>query len=652
MNESEKTSQLEKEVAELKEKLQNYERYKALSDASYEAIFLLDKGYCVEANNAGCNLFGYPHEEIVGMYATHVIAEEYRETVKNNIINQYPEPYEVLGLRKDGSKFQAEIQGKNINYQGRNIRVTAVRDITERKAAEQVLIESESKFKAIFEHAGDGIVIGDNEGNIIEVNEGFCKLSGYAKDNLLNQHVKILFSESTLKDRPLRFDLLDIGKTYLIEREIQHKDGSLISIEMNSKRLNEKYYITIIRDLTERKKASEAIEKSNIQLQKALKKAEESDQLKSEFLANMSHEIRTPMNGVVGFAELLNDPLLDDSKRRHYTSIIINNSNQLKRIIDDILEISVLETRQSNVIHTEVNLNDLLLELFAIYDSKAKENKTPIFLNKGLSDDESLLLTDEAKLRKVLDNLIDNALHYTSEGYIEIGYSISSDQQELELYVKDTGIGISKDKQAIIFDRFSQADKRLSRKYGGLGLGLSIAKENVEILKGKLGVDSEPGKGSRFFFTIPFEPVNKKLFSGSSLNKTDNDSNEGLLTVLIAEDEEVNYLYIEALLKHMQLGVVIHHAKNGKEAVDFCRASENVSLILMDIKMPIMDGIQATKEIKKRSPGIKIIVQTAFSDSEKKKLAFDAGCDAYITKPINKTELQKTINQVLSFEKA
>ncbi len=248
------------------------------------------------------------------------------------------------------------------------------------------------------------------------------------------------------------------------------------------------------------------IERLNKDLEKEKRKAEESDKLKTEFINNMSHEIRTPMNGILGFSKILNQPNLTEVKKRQYITIIQNSGNQLMRIVDDILEISKLGTKQVESCYKEVCLNNLLLELFLFFDMKAKENKMPLYLNKGLSDKESVIFTDETILNKILTNLLENALKFTREGFIEFGYKVINNK--IELYVKDTGIGIEQESQKKIFDRFSQEEKSLEQKVGGLGLGLSIAKENIELLDGKITVHSKKGSGTTFFVTIPYKSTN------------------------------------------------------------------------------------------------------------------------------------------------
>lgn len=373
----------------------------------------------------------------------------------------------------------------------------------------------------------------------------------------------------------------------------------------------------------------------------AKEKAVESDRLKSEFINNMSHEIRTPMNGIMGFSQMLNKKNLSEEKREHYINIVNNSSKQLLRIIDDIIEISQLNTQQVKLVKNNICLNDVLLELFSIFDSKAKDNNTPLYLIKPLNDEDSTVLSDESKLKKVLSNLLENALKYTNKGSVELGYKIV--KGELHIYVKDTGIGIPKAKQKIIFERFSRDSDGVANNVGGLGLGLAIAIENVELLGGKIELESELGVGSVFTIKLPNATLNEQSEIYPEKIKSDR-----LPLVLIAEDEEINFLYIETLIKEqLKLNCDTLHAKTGIEAVELCKQDSNICIVLMDIKMPEMDGFEATRAIKKMKPELVVIAQTAYSTIEDQHKAMDAGCDDFFSKPIDEEALGKIMRKYL-----
>jgi CheY-like chemotaxis protein/anti-sigma regulatory factor (Ser/Thr protein kinase) len=313
----------------------------------------------------------------------------------------------------------------------------------------------------------------------------------------------------------------------------------------------------------------------------------------------------------------------------------------LLRVIDDIIEISKLETKQVKLKEEKVNLNDLLLELFSVFDTKAKESQISLHLERGLSDSNSVILLDSLKLHKVLNNLLENALKFTNEGKINFGYKLENNK--LEFFVSDTGIGIPKGKNKIIFKRFSQADKELSKKVGGLGLGLSIAKENVMLLGGDINVESKKEVGSTFRFNIPYKPIISDIKIDN--NKLDDEKE---FTFLIVEDEEINFMFIEILLlDKIKINCRIIHAINGKEAVEICENNTTIDLVLMDLKMPIMNGFEATRLIKKFRPSLPIIAQTAYTSEEDRKKAKEAGCNDFISKPIKKEILKKTINNFI-----
>ncbi|PLX10049.1 MAG: hypothetical protein C0594_05410, partial [Marinilabiliales bacterium] len=378
------------------------------------------------------------------------------------------------------------------------------------------------------------------------------------------------------------------------------------------------------------------LEKANKELHASKQKAEESDKLKEEFINNMSHEIRTPMNGILGFCDFLSDPETSDSQRKEYIQIIKNSGTQLMRIIDDIIEISVLGTKQMEAVNKPVCLNQLLNDLFSIFSKPCTDNNTPLRLKKELTDDESYINSDNSKLFKILSNLIENAIKFTTEGYIELGYSInkSSKPHLLELYVQDTGIGIHPDKQASIFERFSQEEKELSRKVGGLGLGLAIAKENTILLGGNIGVQSGKGEGAKFTVSIPYEKISTK--SDTSDNQICIPNNIEEKVVLIVEDEELNSLYYETLLKKQKkIKFKILNAKKGAEAIQYCK-SLHIDLILLDINLPDINGIEVCKNMQKIRPEIPIIAQTGFVSESEKDQALEAGCSEFITKPVDK----------------
>ncbi len=526
------------------------------------------------------------------------------------------------------------------------IDVTAIKKAeNELKLAKEKAERSDERYRLVNTATGVGIFDWDIISNKVYYSKYYKRQLGYEPyelENTIDVWKNLLHPEDFDKATNYIEEYLKNPKgQYISEFRLLHKSGKYIWILAKAEVLlnEEGKPIRLFgshRNITVRKKAILKLEEQAVELLNAKEQAEESNRLKTEFLNNMSHEIRTPMNGILGFSELLNNPELSDTKKSYFINIIQNSGKQLLRVIDDILEISRLGTRQVKVIEKPVCLNDLLLELFSIFDIKAKENKIPLYVTKGLTDAESTILTDKSKLNKIISNLLENALKFTNKGEIRFGYTLTN--TNLEIFVKDTGIGIVPEKQEIIFDRFSQEEKNLTQNVGGLGLGLSIAKENTELLGGEISVKSKKWEGATFIISIPYNPADKTL-----KEKNRNVSTKEKNTILIVEDEEVNFLFIEILLtEKISFACNILHAKNGVEAIEMCQ-NNTIDFVLMDINMPVMDGLEATKNIKKEFPNLPIVAQTAYSTREDKETALNAGCDNFITKPIDLSKLKDVL---------
>jgi len=378
---------------------------------------------------------------------------------------------------------------------------------------------------------------------------------------------------------------------------------------------------------------------------KAKEKAIESDRLKSSFLANMSHEIRTPMNGIVGFTEFLAKENITPEKRAYYAKIVVQSSHQLLSIVNDILDISKIETGQFVLAPEVFNVNDLIMITFTLFEQRAKEQAISLFPKKALSDSLALIEVDQTKLKQIFTNLLSNAFKFTSQGQISFGYTVK-EKEKLTFFVEDTGIGIQEEFHSRIFQRFTQAENTLSRNYGGTGLGLAITKSLVELMGGQIWFETEVNVGTTFYFTLPYSRKlqNNNLISNSeTTNNMEKNSN---FTVLVAEDEEINYIFIEELLSELNLNFL--HARNGQEAVEMFDSREDIGLVLMDIKMPVMNGYDATRAIKNINPQTPVYAQTAYAMSEDKEKARAAGCDGHLAKPLNQKELMDIVLAVKS----
>jgi PAS domain S-box-containing protein len=376
----------------------------------------------------------------------------------------------------------------------------------------------------------------------------------------------------------------------------------------------------------------------------AKERAEESDRLKSAFLANMSHEIRTPMNGILGFAELLKEPKLSGEEQQMFIDIIEKSGERMLNIINDLINISKIESGQMDIHFSDININEQLQFLFNFFKLEARQKNLKLIVSCPLSDEQAKLHSDKEKIYAILTNLVKNAIKFTKNGTIEFGYY--AEKEKVVFYIKDTGIGIPENKQKKIFERFVQASSGMSSVYEGAGLGLAISKAYVEMLGGKIWIESEQGIGTCFYFTIPIKNEQDSEFEKEEELTVTNEKTRSGNTILIAEDDETSLVYLKHLLKNTGLEILV--AKTGGEAVELCRSKKHVSLVLMDINMPVCDGDIAAQIIKNFNPNLPIIAQTAFAldeDKEKYKETFDD----YITKPINAEELKQKVKKYLMF---
>jgi len=511
----------------------------------------------------------------------------------------------------------------------------------ERKKAEKTLLKSEEKFRRLFEdHLAMKLLIDPNSGVIVDANKSASDYYGWTRDELKGKNISEinLLSPDEINRK---IEMVKSQKENKFEFKHRLKNGSLRDVEVLSSVVEieeQKMLHSIVYDITYRKQVEEALIKSK-------EKAEESDRLKTAFLQNMSHEIRTPMNAIMGFSSLLADCYNDKTQLEQYSDIILQRSNDLLEIIDDILNISKIESGQLTVNNEVIKLNDFFADLSAyFYGYQKRSGKPEIPFKLEAPDDPSLkaIYTDKFKLRQIFINLLSNAFKFTNTGKIEGGCMFDKNQN-IVFYVSDTGIGIPADKQEEIFERFAQLDQRISNKVGGTGLGLSIAKGLVELLNGKIWLESEPGKGTKFYFSFPVDLADAAIPSPVATRQDSSYDFRGK-TLLVVEDDSDNYKLISAMLA--DTGIKITHAKYGKEAVEIA-LSQAPDLVLMDIRLPDLDGYTATREIKKQKPDLPIIAQTAYAAEDDRRKAFDTGCSDYISKPLKSKLLLDMIKKQL-----
>jgi signal transduction histidine kinase len=387
------------------------------------------------------------------------------------------------------------------------------------------------------------------------------------------------------------------------------------------------------------------VNERTVELLLAKEHAEQSDKLKSAFLANMSHEIRTPMNGILGFAELLKEPKLTGDEQQEFIGIIEKSGARMLNIINDLIDIAKVEAGQMKISISETDINEQLLYIYNLFKPEVESKGMSLSIKMGFPANDAVIKTDPEKIYAILINLVKNSIKYTNKGTIEFGYykENTRDPGELQFFVKDTGIGISKDKQEVIFNRFVQADIDDKQARQGAGLGLAITKAYVEILGGKIWLDSEEGKGSVFYFSIPYIHLGSpEIINYETDSKNNMDEHVNGLKILVAEDEETSFRLLDMFLNKMSRAIL--HAKTGQQAIDACQNNPDIDLILMDIKMPEMNGYTATKKIRLFNKDVIIIAQTAYGISGDKDKAIEAGCNDYISKPISRASLYAIIN--------
>ncbi|MCD6565622.1 MAG: response regulator [Bacteroidales bacterium] len=524
--------------------------------------------------------------------------------------------------------------------------------LAEKKESESVLKKSEEKYRDLVDNALTGVYIANSEGELLFANEAMLSILEYESiEELLSVNTQNLYKHS--EDRDKLLNILELSdEVASFETELVTRIGNTKHVILSVNLVNGILSGTIL-DITEWKQLEERNKKYEMELIAAKGKAIESEKLKTAFLANMSNDILTPMNTIMGFSELLGDPDLPNDKLLYFSEQINTSSNNLVNLIDNIIDIAKVESGGVSIKLSECKINDLLLDLYAYFDNEIKEkgkDKVYLKLRRASKNKDFAILSEPYRLRRILSNILKNAVNYTDSGEIEFGYSIqngksdektTSQGQMLQFFVRDKGKGISKEKLDLIFDRFRQSEDSYTKQFEGAGLSLPISRAYVELLGGEMWCESVEGEGSEFYFTVPCKIVKGK--PGTPDTVTITKANLENINILVAEDVESNYRFIESVLKRSKARLI--WSKNGKEALEKFKEDKSIDLILMDMRMPLMSGFEATKEIRKINKEIPIIAQTAFTGTEDKELFLDTGCNDYISKPIDKDLLIKVVGK-------
>ncbi|MFO8234221.1 MAG: PAS domain S-box protein [Bacteroidales bacterium] len=663
-------------------------KFKTLYNSASDAIYIYDlEGNMLEVNIAATERLGYSKKELLKLKPVDLNTPGQ----KNNYLEKLQELktknkafFENEHVTKDGKIIPVELNSRIINYEGQKAVLTTSRDITERKKTEWELIlqnrisntfinsEREDFYKNVLDIIRKAF--SSQYGYFGYINEeGDLVSESMTKDIWSECHVNsksIVFPKSSWKgvwgeSLKKKQTLYTNHNLKLPEGHVQLKSALAAPIILNDKLIGQIAIANKPEGYNDEDKAlinklcnyiapllhsKIQEERYKLNLLQAKEKAEESDRLKSVFLANMSHEIRTPMNAILGFAQLLKENQFSPDKQKEFLEIIYNRSKHLLQILNDIVDLSKIESNLLQTEYSPCNLNDLIHELYNSFSivMKQTENKNiTLKLHKALPQEKSFMYTDQDRLNQILTNLLNNALKFTDEGMVEFGYMVN-EEGNFTFFVRDTGIGIPKAKQDEIFIRFRQGDESSSRKYEGTGLGLSISKHLIELLGGKIWVDSKFGQGSTFYFTLPQQqsPESEIKEEGASEEISYRNYNWNNHKILIVEDDQISLKYMQEILKETKVSIIT--ANNGKKAFQLFKEHLNISLIIMDIQLPDENGTRVTQKIREHNKNIPVIAQTAYAMNKDKAQCLEAGCNDYITKPLDKKRFLAIVDKHLT----
>jgi len=550
--------------------------------------------------------------------------------------------------------FSTKLRRANRELRRRNRQIEQINDDLQKsnrelelqkEAIAQHYSNSEMFYKMLIQSADDGISFYDTDWKLKYANQAFYSVVGYEKDEYDRMILKDIVHPDDISYEASRAEALNSKGFYESELRLRHKDGHYVNLSTRSVTVRDEKgeligALTISRDITTLKKVHEQLVKANVE-------AETSNRLKSSFLANISHEIRTPLNSVVGFANLLLANDITNEVKEEYIEHINHNSEKLLQIIGDIIDLSRLESSQIEITYEEASVNNIVNEVVEDARKLIKRNEKSIILNVKnlLEENGDLIFTDKVWLKRVLNHLMDNAVKFTLEGSVQLSYSKENDN--LVFRIRDTGIGINKENLEHIFEEFRQEIDGHHRPFEGLGVGLTLAREVIERMGGKIYVQSEKGVGSEFSFSVPYRPAGggakiKIMTQGPGFNAPINWSNKKCLLV---DDNKDILLYLNRVL--VDTGINIITSRSGREALEVIRKTHDIDVVLLDMQMPEMNGIEATREIRKIRPDIPIIAQTAFIFEDDKDIILEAGCDACLIKPIRKDHLLTVMSSFL-----
>ncbi|THD58592.1 PAS domain-containing hybrid sensor histidine kinase/response regulator [Phenylobacterium sp.] len=635
-------------------------RYRGLLEAAPDAMVVVNpQGEIVLLNVQAENRFGYPRDELIGQRITNIIPAGFAERLIADGLRspeaasaqQIGTGIELSARRKDGSEFPIEIMLSPLASADGVLVTAAIRDISVRKAAADELLRTEARYRGLLEAAPDAMVVVNPDGVIVLLNVQAEKQFGYPRDELIGQRVTNIipegFAERLVADglrSPEAALAQQIGTG--IELSARRKDGSEFPIEIMLSPLESPEGILVtaaIRDISLRRESMDRLHASE-------QTAIESADAMSAFLATMSHEIRTPLNGVLGMAQAMARGEMSPLQRERL-DVIQTAGKSLLALLNDLLDLSKIQAGKIELEDGAVDAQDLADGALAF--KALVEDKDVCFRVILSPSGEGCWRVDPKRVRQILHNLVSNAVKFTERGSVVV--EIGHDGANLTMQVKDTGIGIARDRLPHVYDRFVQADTSMTRRYGGSGLGLAICRDLVTLMDGTIAVDSTLGVGTTFTVNLPSAPAECAKPAEPDADLVLDPSaatGAGGLRVLAAEDNPMNQLVLKTLLG--EVGIEIVMVDNGEEAVAAWRAAP-WDLVLMDIQMPVMDGVSAIRlmreiEDREHRPRTPVIALTANAMAHHRTEYLAAGMDAVVAKPISLTLLLQAMDEAITSE--
>ena len=632
--------------------LKDFQLHRSIFDNPVDIIiFAIDQHYRYTAfskyyNDAMTRVF--KKEAKVGMnILEHINEEVYRSIAKENIDRamkgEYFIHYEEFTIEQRPPVFyncyNSPVKNAEDHVVGVMVFMVNLTEVVISKInatrTEEKLFASEERYRTIADNITDGILYADENNKILYLSPSYNQQLGYESDETVFSTMDSVFSNIHPHEKEVMIKLFSTAiaakkKKISYSYRIKNKAGEFIWREDNTQfkfEENGAYsgLFTISRDITDRKKVEAA-------LNEALIKSQASNRLRTAFIQNISHEVRTPLNGILGFGALLSEPGLSDDLKEEYYQMLNISSTRLLNTITDYMDAALIESGTVEVYPVPVNLHKLIQKMIPVYQELCRKKNLEFNLSEP-GQQEIVVLTDPDILRKCISELLENAIKFTDNGAVSLGYEIKD--QQIKFFVKDTGIGVSPESAELIFEPFMHEIADRSLGYEGNGLGLSITQGYLKSLGGTISMQSEKGVGSTFFFSLPLK--NEINVANQSTSNTEKQKKSANLEILIAEDDLMSDLYLEITLKPYVSK--IYKASNGIDAVQIIRNHPGISLVMVDLKMPLMNGFEATREIKSIKKDILVIAVTAYALIKDKKAAYDAGVDDFMAKPVSKADI-------------